>query len=93
MTENGKEDEEKLGRGEGIRREKGRGEDGKEGFIEKEESWKEGGQKGGDESMMKKKMMMMEMKKIILIMMEVSRRLRQKKRMEKDKKWNTNDKE
>ena len=68
MTENGKEDEDKLGRGEGIRREKGRGEDGNEGFIEK------------------KKMIMMEMKKIILIMMEVSRRLRQKKRMEKDKK-------
>ena len=38
MTENGKEDEDKLGRGEGIRREKGRGEDGNEGFIEKEES-------------------------------------------------------
>ncbi len=36
MTENGKEDEDKLGRGEGIRRENRRGEDGKEQRIHRE---------------------------------------------------------
>ena len=91
-TENGKEDENKLGRGEGIRQKKDKKTKKKKKEVDKVEKKmdkKGGGRRGGGggEKMKKKKMMIMEIKKLEIIIKMTIRKVMTMMKVKRLGKW------